>query len=75
MNIESLISDKLRSSLREHGWSKLAYLVMLENGECPPTGPSLKEAAEALCTKLAVNKVNRFYIQDGVRALRELSDE
>lgn len=69
---EQFVSPTLRQALREHGWAKLAHQVIYAKGGFPPRDFTVKSAAEALCMKLAVDRVNQHTVREGVDAVREL---
>lgn len=72
MNIDKLISPSLRAALRTHGWSKLAFEVIHQNGGYPPSSATLPDVVKALSVKLAVDQVNQAIIRDGLAAYKEL---
>jgi hypothetical protein len=73
MMFDQFVSPALRQALREHGWAKLAHQVIYAKGGFPPRDTSIGAAAEALCMKMAVDRVNQHTIREGVDALKELS--
>jgi hypothetical protein len=72
MNIDNLVSPRLRAALRTHGWAKLAFEVVYRRGGYPPAAPTLPEAVKALAMKIAVDHVNQSIIRDGITAYKEL---
>lgn len=75
MNIDKLVSDRLRSALRTHGWAKLAFAVVHAKGGYPPSGTTLPEVVQALTAKIAVDQVNQSIVRDGIKAYKELHNE
>lgn len=74
MNPSKLLSPTLVHALRHGDLAKLSHRVLYLRGEYPPADDSIQEAGRALCMKLAVNLVNQAVTQDGIDALKELSD-
>lgn len=74
MNIHKLVSPRLRSALREHGWAKLAFAVVHADHGYPPADATLPEVIKALSTKIAVDHVNHALVRDGIKAYKELHD-
>lgn len=72
MNINTLVSPRLRAALRTHGWAKLAFEVLHRNGGYPPAAPTLPEVVKALAVKVAVDHVNQGIVRDGISAYKEL---
>lgn len=72
MNIHKLVSPQLRTALREHGWSKLAFAVVHAGHGYPPADSTLPKIVRALSTKIAVDHVNQALVRDGVKAYKEL---
>jgi len=75
MNINTLVSPRLRAALRTHGWSKLAFEVVHLQGGYPPSAPTLPEVVKALSVKIAVDHVNQGIVRDGIAAYKELHGE
>ena len=73
MMFEQFVSPTLRAALREHGWAKVAHQVVYAKGGFPPRDFTIGAAAEALCMKIAVDRVNQHVVREGVEALKELS--